>query len=183
MRTFTVEGRGEFPMDMLRRDRCDAADEASRTALEATYDNGGDIGRRCVTLATDERLITEDRWRSFGWPVVEGGDGPPRPVYQVVFQVHESRAHGSPVATIPVAVDNLDPDGQIVGELGRAVSAATAREPRLNGQGPYLYAALHGLFAITRARMETEFRRNGRVDDISSRTVWTPDFAIEIRIS
>lgn len=183
MRTFTVEGRGEFPIDMMRRDRCEAADDASREALEATYENGGHVGRRRVTLTTDERTVTEDRWRSFGWPVVEGGDSPPRALYKVVFLVHRAKAHDAPIATVPVSVDNLDSDGPIVGEIGRALSSVLSGIPELADQGPYLYNAMHGLFAVTRARMETEFRKSGRVDDISSRSAWTPSHDIEIRIS
>ena len=71
---FTVEGRGAFPVDMLRYDSCWPAgpDDADRIGYAP------DADRRTVTLkrVTDASkhamhlVVTADRWRSFGWAVV-----------------------------------------------------------------------------------------------------------------
>lgn len=56
--SFIVEGRGEFPLDMLRYDECKV--------------NGGlsdSTDRRQVTLL-GPRQPTAARWLSFGWTVV-----------------------------------------------------------------------------------------------------------------
>jgi len=61
--TFTVAGRGDFPVDMLRRSECHPVDGDSAARIL-----GND--RREVTLRTEnERLVLEDRWASFGWRV------------------------------------------------------------------------------------------------------------------
>lgn len=58
---FYVQGRGQFPFDMLRRDRCFPATEA----------DAGKLGERwtwrTVELRTDLREFTPARWSSFGW--------------------------------------------------------------------------------------------------------------------
>jgi len=67
---FTVEGLGEFPLDMLRYDRC-----FPRTGMDCdsiTYKGE----RRQVTLVALNRdsylwKPTYGRWESFGWNVVE----------------------------------------------------------------------------------------------------------------
>jgi hypothetical protein len=61
--TYTVEGRGEFPLDMLRRDQAWPADTRSALAI-------GERGRRRVTLtAAVARHVAVARWASFGWRV------------------------------------------------------------------------------------------------------------------
>jgi hypothetical protein len=68
---YQVEGAGEFAWDMLRRDRSFFASEfdSSRCVLH---------GRRRVTLLawanTARWEPLAERWRSFGWRVVEVGD-------------------------------------------------------------------------------------------------------------
>lgn len=81
---YVVEGRGEFPLDMLRRDNAVPVSAADRALVEATIENnaklleegeGGRLLRRYrVTLQTDERSAPlTKRWESFGFRVVEVG--------------------------------------------------------------------------------------------------------------
>lgn len=64
---FTVEGRGEFPFDMLRRSEAFPTDAASVAALSAT-----DGERRRVNLRTNDfHMILPERWESFCWRVVK----------------------------------------------------------------------------------------------------------------
>jgi hypothetical protein len=67
---YIVEGRGQFPEDMLRRDG-----SAFATALDYTK-AGDERGTRRVMLATNydrprHWFPLDARWRSFGWKVVE----------------------------------------------------------------------------------------------------------------
>lgn len=65
---FIVEGRGEFPFDMLRHSSAWPTDTASAVAM-------GQHGKRRVALrAQTLRYLVPARWESFGWPVVEGFD-------------------------------------------------------------------------------------------------------------
>lgn len=65
----TVEGRGEFPWDMLRKDRCYPRTEADSHAM-ATNTN---TTRRVTLVHTGGRwwMPVFLRWASFGWHVVE----------------------------------------------------------------------------------------------------------------
>jgi hypothetical protein len=69
--TFTVEGAGEFPMDMLRYDRCFPRNEKDANAAQDR-----ERGRRQVELTRPHCEAywtpTEGRWQSFGWKVVAG---------------------------------------------------------------------------------------------------------------
>lgn len=69
---FTVEGTGQFPLDMLRYDRCfpakgeDAISMANdhirvprRIQLDVRHPFKGD------------RMVTRERWASFGWTLVQ----------------------------------------------------------------------------------------------------------------
>ena len=71
--TFTVEGRGEFPHDMLRYDTCFPADGES--AANLYYHVGIRESRRRVKLVQvtirKRHSITAARWDSFGWLVVK----------------------------------------------------------------------------------------------------------------
>ena len=63
--TFTVEGAGSFPFDMLRYDGCYPRSERDSAAIKAD-------GRRTVTLIARERFSpTTARWESFLWRVIE----------------------------------------------------------------------------------------------------------------
>lgn len=71
---FTVEGRGEFPLDMLRYDRCfpRTGDDAEMLRTPAEHLSSP----RCVTLialARDMRYWepSRGRWASFGWYVLD----------------------------------------------------------------------------------------------------------------
>lgn len=65
---FIVEGRGEFPLDMLRYDRCFPRSETDANIAQGSQD------RRAVTLTALERpsywMPCEGRWESFGWKVI-----------------------------------------------------------------------------------------------------------------
>lgn len=69
--TFTVEGAGEFPFDMLRYDSC--------WPKRGSHDSGklsqhySDERRRVVLVTCDGAAPTPARWESFGWRYV--GDG------------------------------------------------------------------------------------------------------------
>lgn len=61
---FTVEGIGEFPIDMLRYDQCWPVD--AQAVRNITFDSG----RRTVKLATNLYYSPNaNRWESFGWKV------------------------------------------------------------------------------------------------------------------
>ncbi len=68
--TFTVEGRGAFPTDMLRYDSC--YPDSSGDVLSMMIGPGDEryLKNRRVTLRTDCGVITPERWLSFLWRVV-----------------------------------------------------------------------------------------------------------------
>lgn len=78
--TFEVEGRGSFPLDMLRYDACYPSSEQNSHLIE--YNPWADdlkSSKRTVRLMhrvlKDEYLgnyPTKGRWESFGWKVVDG---------------------------------------------------------------------------------------------------------------
>lgn len=68
IRSFVVEGRGEFPFDMLRYDRCWPA--SGRDAAMLATDGGGHDRRR-VELRSADGQVTVARWNSFLWGVIE----------------------------------------------------------------------------------------------------------------
>ena len=65
---FTVVGRGDFPVDMLRKDECYPADtESALNIVRWTRET-----REVVLVSHQPRRWwnpTFDRWRSFGWSV------------------------------------------------------------------------------------------------------------------
>lgn len=66
--SFTVLGRGDFPFDMLRKDRCWPDTTGDALALERPDSPTA----RAIRLTTDQAAnITHDRWRSFGWVVAD----------------------------------------------------------------------------------------------------------------
>lgn len=73
---FRVMGRGEFPMDMLRYDAAWPADTESAMKIAMpmypSEDQRHDFARkrRVVTLYSAARYLTEARWASFGWTVL-----------------------------------------------------------------------------------------------------------------
>jgi hypothetical protein len=68
---FTVVGRGQFPVDMLRYDACwpkrEAEDSISISASFAIHAHGTEE----ITLI-GVKAPTEARWESFGWKVKDG---------------------------------------------------------------------------------------------------------------
>ena len=77
---FTVEGEGEFPLDMLRYDRCSPFDSTDANAIGADpFDVRSEDGPRTVKLIrfTEGKgknyndNPTARRWESFGWKVVK----------------------------------------------------------------------------------------------------------------
>jgi hypothetical protein len=75
MTDFTVEGRGDFPLDMLRFDECWPADGDSAINLikKDKEDRApGETTFRQVHLRTGQsRNIHPKRWDSFNWKVVK----------------------------------------------------------------------------------------------------------------
>lgn len=68
--TYTVEGFGDFPWDMLRRDRCWPATED-----RDSYGLRPASVRRRVALTTNlDSAPLVERWASFGWRVVGPGE-------------------------------------------------------------------------------------------------------------
>lgn len=70
--TFTVEGQGDFPFDMLRYDACwpyseglDSRRLAAGSGMEPLRER-----RRIVLQSKQECGPTPGRWESFGWQVV-----------------------------------------------------------------------------------------------------------------
>lgn len=71
MARFYVIGRGEFPFDMLRHDRCWPAETIDAAKISPTAG-----ARRTVCLETSGNLITVRRWESFNWRVSADGVQP-----------------------------------------------------------------------------------------------------------
>lgn len=73
--TFTVEGGGPFPIDMLRYDQCWPRSEGEDSrAIEQSFPQGRRVtgARYRVTLVTHaSNRPTGARWESFGFKVVQ----------------------------------------------------------------------------------------------------------------
>jgi hypothetical protein len=71
---FSVVGKGRFPFDMLRHDRC-----YPRDSVAASWLDDGERGVREIELVSEQLqrgwLPTFERWRSFGWVVVTDAEG------------------------------------------------------------------------------------------------------------
>jgi hypothetical protein len=73
-KTFAVEGVGEFPFDLLRRDQCWPAtpDDARSMALHPASGDPDALRTRYVRLETAAmRSPSRGRWRARGWPVID----------------------------------------------------------------------------------------------------------------
>lgn len=66
--TYRVQGRGDFPLDMLRYDECWGVGRADRAAIKRITDVAK-LPPRVVTLI-GPRTPTTARWASFGWTVI-----------------------------------------------------------------------------------------------------------------
>ena len=68
LRTFKVQGKGRFPLDMLRHDTCWPHTSSDSTAMD--YDPRFDaLEDRIVELASISEP-TGARWSSFGWQLL-----------------------------------------------------------------------------------------------------------------
>ena len=65
---FRAEGRGSFPIDMLRYDNCRPRSEADSATISASYFPRASKRTFFVTLVGSRRP-TEGRWESFGWKI------------------------------------------------------------------------------------------------------------------
>lgn len=72
MTTFTVEGTGSFPTDMLRYDQCWPTNESHDSKAIANSFSEHNIGAPWKIGLTTVGLAapTVDRWASFGWKVI-----------------------------------------------------------------------------------------------------------------
>lgn len=94
---FTVEGVGAFPYDMLRYDYAwpvSEHDDVPKLAVDWSSNNG--LKKRRVRLMSREaNTPTVDRWRSFGWAVIDSAAS----VYQLtsneIEQLEKSYANRS----------------------------------------------------------------------------------------
>ena len=69
---YTVEGVGDFPLDMLRHDCAYPADQESVAAITAGFRWAASRKRSRETLLVrlvSDRAPTSERWRAFGWIV------------------------------------------------------------------------------------------------------------------
>lgn len=79
LKTFTVRGRGEFPLDMLRYDSCWPATGEDVAKIAPTYElakTREEMAVREVTLKKyverKTSIVTSDRrWDSFHWQVIK----------------------------------------------------------------------------------------------------------------
>ena len=65
--SFSVNGGGYFPTDMLRYDRCSPS---TQTDVEKMDDRQNHRTVELITRDTKDWSPTADRWRSFGWEVI-----------------------------------------------------------------------------------------------------------------
>lgn len=71
MFSFTVEGKHDFPFDMLRYDACFPASQEDAVAVGPYQRGEAYRTTRQVRLNSYVRPATAGRWESFGWKVVE----------------------------------------------------------------------------------------------------------------
>jgi len=74
LKRFSVEGSGEFPLDMLRFDRCwpSGAGDAAQIGAHYGMADPEAVRARTVALETAEKYApNRQRWLSFRWRVVD----------------------------------------------------------------------------------------------------------------
>jgi hypothetical protein len=72
--TFTVEGEGLFPVDMLRVDQCWPYERLDDLAIQIHPLATRAIAMRRIVLATHHRYSpTREAWKRLGWHVVGFG--------------------------------------------------------------------------------------------------------------
>lgn len=67
--TFVVEGRGSFPIDMLRYDSCWPTSEIDAGLVARSFERRQGVRRVETISITGMRAPTDGRWESFGWKV------------------------------------------------------------------------------------------------------------------
>lgn len=79
--TFTVEGKYQFPTDMLRKDECWPVDTLSAHAITDSIATGG-VGHTVKLASAHLPMGPNDaRWASFGWHVTQINDEEPHMFY------------------------------------------------------------------------------------------------------
>jgi hypothetical protein len=68
---FTVSGRGQFPIDMLRYDGCTPRTETDSGFITTSFFLRGRMANPQSIALVGPREPTNGRWESFGWRVVE----------------------------------------------------------------------------------------------------------------
>jgi len=79
---YSVEGVGDFPLDMLRHDCAYPADQESVAAIMAGLRWAASRRRSREILLVrlvSHRAPTSQRWRSFGWTVTAARQEPEKP--------------------------------------------------------------------------------------------------------
>mgnify|MGYP001613391845 CR=1 FL=1 len=69
----TVQGKGPFPIDMLRYDDCTPATEVNARHIQRSYEREAWKEATQIELhrfSFDGRKATTARWASFGWKVI-----------------------------------------------------------------------------------------------------------------
>ena len=84
---FVVEGKADFPLDMLRVDECHPL-------------FGPPLEERVVLVHFDrcpDWSPTHERWRSFGWNVTETGTTQPHtdPIIELLMEAREAIQYGT----------------------------------------------------------------------------------------
>lgn len=74
LKRFTVEGNGEFPLDMLRSDQCwpSGADNAAHIGAHYGMTDPAALGTRSIAVETSAKYVpNRQRWLSFRWRVID----------------------------------------------------------------------------------------------------------------
>lgn len=69
---FKVKGTGQFPLDMLRYERCWPADSDMVLELVPPHTKEERVVELCRHVDFKKELPTAGRWQSYRWQVVEG---------------------------------------------------------------------------------------------------------------
>lgn len=70
-RSFLVEGEGEFPLDMLRQERCWPARPQDSRAIAMRPNDSTPSWRQVVLTTTNVRCPRRERWRRKAWRVID----------------------------------------------------------------------------------------------------------------
>ena len=106
--TYTVEGRGEFPFDMLRRDCSYPNSEQDSTAIGRVM-HLIDAPRRVTLHAPALRYPNDARWASFGWRVIGATERTERADGTEEVILTGTHAPDAPTENAPVYIAYLRP--------------------------------------------------------------------------